>query len=71
MGHSGATAVIPPRRHRQAPRDDDRAIDPVRYGVERRFQQRKPCRRLATRDEGWKQKNGSMGDLARAMIWLV
>ena len=71
MGHSGATAVIPPRRHRPAPRDDDWAIDPVRHGVERRFQKRKPCRRMVTRDEGWKRQDGSMGGLAKAMIWLV
>ena len=68
---SGATAVIPPRCHRQAPREYDRELYKERNLVERFFQKLKQFRRIATRYEKLKRNYQSMLYLASSIIWLL
>jgi transposase len=48
---AGKTAVIPPKRNRQAPRDDDRDLYAARHLIENFFCKLKQCRGIATRDD--------------------
>ncbi len=67
---SGATAVIPPRSNRKAPREYDKDIYKARNLVERFFQKIKNFRRIATRYERLARNYMSMLQLAATVIWL-
>jgi transposase len=67
---SGATAVIPPRRHRKNMRAYDRHIYKDRNLVERFFQKIKNFRRIATRYERLAQNYLSMLQLVATVIWI-
>jgi transposase len=47
--------VIPPKRNRTEPIDDDTDLDKLREKVERFFNNLQQCRRFATRDEQLRQ----------------
>ena len=66
-----AIAVIPPRCHRQAPREYDRELYKERNLVERFFQKLKQFRRIATRYEKLKRNYQSMLYLVSSIIWLL
>ncbi len=49
LREAGTVAIIPPKRHRKAPRDYDRHLYGARYLVEHFFQRLKQYRAIATR----------------------
>ena len=67
----GATAVIPPRRHRKTPRAYDRDVYKDRNVVERFFSRLKQFRRIATRYEKLARNFTSMINLACTYLWLM
>ena len=69
--HTGAQAVIPPRRNRIEPRDYDRHLYKDRNLVERFFARLKQFRRIATRYEKLARNFLSMLNLTCAYIWLA
>ena len=68
---SGAIAVIPPRCHRQIPREYDRELYKERNLVARFFQKLKQFRRIATRYEKLKRNYQSILYLVSSIIWLL
>ena len=69
--HSGAQAVIPPRRNRLTPRYVDWHRYKARNLVERFFNRLKQFRRLATRYDKLDRRFGAFLCLACAYIWLL
>jgi transposase len=67
----GAQAVIPPRSHRQQPRDYDKYLDRDRNLVERFLNQVKHCRRVATRYEKTARNYLAFWQLASIMVLLA
>ena len=66
---AGAAAVIPPRSHRNAPRDYDRPL--YQSLVERFLNRLKPVRRMATRYDNLVRTFVSLLTLVCAYIWLA
>ena len=48
---SGTVAVIPPKRNRLVPREDDKELSKARHLIEHFFSKIKPFRAIATRDD--------------------
>ena len=69
--HSGAQAVIPPRRNGLTPRYVDWHRYKARNLVERFFNRLKQFRRLATRYDKLDRRFGAFLCLACAYIWLL
>lgn len=67
---SEAIAVIPPRKHRKAPRAYDEHLYRERHLVERVFQKLKHYRRIATRYERLAITYQAMLSLVATIIWL-
>jgi transposase len=68
---SGATAVIPPRANRKAPRPYDKALYKQRNQIERCFSKLKHFRRVATRFEKNKINFQAVVALACSILLLA
>ena len=66
-----ATAIIPPRSNRNAPRDYDRHRYQARNRVERFFNRLKQFRRVATRYEKLAAHFAAMVICACLVLWLA
>jgi len=66
----GAEVVIPPRRHRLAPREYDRHLYKERNVIERMFNQLKSFRRIGTRYDKTALSFLSFIHLAGIYLWL-
>jgi transposase len=67
----GAQAVIPPRKHRKAPRDYDRHRYQARNLIERLIRKLKAFRRLATRYEKLDTHFAAFLSLVCTCLWLA
>lgn len=68
---SGATPVIPSRKHRKVRRKFDKTLYKERNLVERLFQKLKNYRRIATRYERLARNYQAMLYLVSSVIWLA
>jgi transposase len=66
----GGIVVIPPRRHRKAPREYDSLAYKNRWGVEAFFAKLKQWRRIATRYDKLAANFLGFVKLASIMLWL-
>jgi transposase len=67
---TGASVVIPPRRHRTQPRGYDRIAYKNRWGIESFFAKLKQYRRIATRYDKLAANFLGFIKLASIMLWL-
>lgn len=67
----GKTAVIPPKRHRKAPREYDRELYKARHLIENFFAKLKQYRAIATRYDKLAETFLSAIYMAASVIWLI
>ena len=67
---AGKTVVIPPKRHRENPRDYDRDLYKARHLIENFFCKLKQYRAIATRYDKTARNFLAAIHLAAALIWL-
>lgn len=70
LAKAGKTAVIPPRRHRTAPRDFDQHLYQMRHLIENFICKLKQFRAIATRYDKTARNFLAALHLAAATIWL-
>ena len=70
LAEAGKTAIIPPKRHRVEPRDDDRDLYKTRHLIENFFQKLKQFRAIATRYDKTDRHFLAAIYLASTIIWL-
>ena len=67
---AGTTAIIPPKRNRKEPRDDDKDLDGARHLIENFFCKLKQYRAIATRTDTTARHFLAAVYLAAAVVWL-